>query len=224
MAESKETVWNFEDLGFFLGAIVPSYLLAGLLTGAIPAQAARGLTFQGVLYILMLSVLYVLARLRHGVPFAESVNWTMQFRGAWYCLLGAPVLALFVSALGGLLGAPLMPTAVDTLTAEDIPLPVVAVFAVILGPIFEELVFRGFLQPLFQRGHRAWRGIIITSGFFSLLHGAQSAWQWQYLLLLFIAGLAFGITRQRTGSTAAAFLLHMGFNLTPMASAILSRG
>ena len=35
--------------------------------------------------------------------------------------------------------------------------------------------------------------------------------------------VAFGIARERTGSTAASFLLHMGFNLTPLTSSILSR-
>jgi membrane protease YdiL (CAAX protease family) len=44
------------------------------------------------------------------------------------------------------------------------------------------------------------------------------------LILLFFAGLAFGLARQRTGSTAASFLLHMGFNLTPLTSSILSQG
>ena len=224
MGQPQETVWNFEDLGFFMGAIFPSILVSSLATRAIPSTAARGLAYQCVLYVLMFSVLYALARVRHGVLFAQAVNWTLQFQGAWYCVFGAPVLALTISILGLLLGAPLIPSAVDNLTASDIPLPVVAVFAVILGPIFEELVFRGFLQPLLQKSGGTWRGLILTSALFSLLHGAQNEWLWQYLLLLFFAGLAFGIVRQRTGSTAAAFLLHMGFNLTPLTSSILSRG
>jgi len=222
MAASKETVWNFEDLGFFLGAILPSVVVASFATSAVPSIAARGLAYQSILYALMLSCMVALARIKHGVPFAQAVNWTIQFKGAWYCVFGAPVLALTISTLGVLLGAPLIPSAVDNLTASDIPLPVVAVFAVVLGPMFEELVFRGFLQPLFQRWG-AWTGILLTSALFSLLHGAQNEWLWQYLVLLFFAGLAFGIVRQRTGSTAAAFLLHMGFNLTPLTTSILTR-
>jgi membrane protease YdiL (CAAX protease family) len=190
----------------------------------ISSTAARGLAYQCILYVLMLSALYILARVRHGVPFGEAVNWTLQFRGAWYCVLGAPLLALAISTLGVLLGAPLIPSAVDNLTASEIPLPVVAVFAVVLGPVFEELVFRGFLQPLIQRLGGDVTGLILASVLFSLLHGAQNEWLWQYLLLLFIAGLAFGIARHRTGSTAASFLLHMGFNLTPLTSSILARG
>jgi membrane protease YdiL (CAAX protease family) len=216
----RETVWGFDDLGFFLGAILPSIVVSTLATSAIPSIGARGLTYQCVFYALMLSVLFALARVRHRVPFADAVNWTLHFQHAWLIVLGAPVLAFAISALGGLLGTPDIPSAIDNLTATDIPLPVVAVFAVILGPLFEELVFRGFLQPLLQRWGK-WPGLLLTSALFSLLHGAQNEWLWQYLLLLFFAGLAFGIVRHRTASTAAAFLLHMGFNLTPLAGTLL---
>ncbi len=223
MPEPRDTVWKFADLGFFLGAILPTAVVAGLATRPIESTAARGLVYQSILYVLMVSVLYVLARVVHGVPFGDSINWTLQFKGAWYCVFGAPVLALTISVLGVLLGAPLIPSAVDNLTASDIPLPLVAIFAVIFGPMFEEIVFRGFLQPLLQKRVGQWLGLIVTSAVFSLLHGQQNEWLWQYLLLLFLAGLAFGIARQRTGSTAAAFLLHMGFNLTPLTTSIIAR-
>lgn len=218
----RDTVWGFDDLGFFLGAILPSIVVSTLVTSGIPSIGVRGLAYQCVFYALMLSALYGLARIRHGVPFADAVNWSLRFQRAWLIVLAAPLLAFAVSALGALLGTPVIPSAIDNLTATDIPLPVVAVFAVVLGPLFEELVFRGFLQPLFQRWSK-WPGLLLTSALFSLLHGAQNEWLWQYLLLLFFAGLAFGIVRHRTSSTAAAFLLHMGFNLTPLTSSILSR-
>ncbi len=223
MAQSSETVWRFEDLLFFLGAVLPSVVLASLITRSIESPAARGLAYQCALYVLMASVLYVLARIRYGVPFAKAVNWTLQFQGAWYLVFGAPVLSLATSVLSVLMGARLVPSAVDSLTASDIPLAVVAAFAVILGPLWEELVFRGFLQPLLQR-HYPWVGLIVTSALFSLLHGSQNEWLWQYLLLLFLVGIVFGVVRQRTGSTAASFLMHMAFNLTSLTGSILAGG
>jgi membrane protease YdiL (CAAX protease family) len=224
MIEPKETVWTFEDLGFFLGAILPSLVAASLLTSAIPGVGARRLAYQGVLFVLMLSVLYVLARVRHDVPFAQAISWKRQFSGAWFCVLGAPVLSTIIAVLGAFINPPLVPTAVDTLTAEGVPMAVVAVFAVVFGPAFEELVFRGFLQPLFTRSTGVLGGLIVTSILFSLLHAAQSGWQWQYPLQMFVASLAFGIVRHRTGSAAASFLLHMGFNLMPFAGTILTHG
>ena len=90
----------------------------------------------------------------------------------------------------------------------------VAFFAVVLGPVFEELLFRGFLLPLLQRALGAWLGILLAAAGFALLHGAQYQWSWKHLLLVGLAGAAFGLARYKTGSTAAAALLHGGYNLT----------
>lgn len=220
----KATVWTLEDLGFLLGAVFPSLLVAGFASGWLPSAGARGLVYQSALYVLLLSVLFVLARVRHNCSLAAAVNWILPFPHAARIIVGAPVLAMGVSILGVLLRAPLIPSAIDQLTAIDVPLPVIGVFAVVLGPVFEELVFRGFLQPLLTARWGSLAGIGLSSAAFSLLHGAQNQWLWQYLLLLFLAGLAFGIVRQRTGSTAAACLLHAGFNLTQLTAAIVARG
>src|SRR5205809_268477 len=101
--ESSQAPWSFEDLGFFLGAILPSFLVAAYASRPVARESARALVFQGLLYLLLLSVLGVLAWVRHGRPAAEALGWQMQFRGAWLCLLLAPLLVLTVSALGSLL-------------------------------------------------------------------------------------------------------------------------
>jgi membrane protease YdiL (CAAX protease family) len=212
----RTTLWTLTDLGFFAGAVFPSLLVAGLLSAWIPSVGVRSLTYQTAVYALLLSV-------RHEVSLATAVDWILPFPHAARIIVAAPLLAMAVSVAGVLMRAPLIPSAIDQLTAIDIPLPVIAVFAVVLGPLFEELVFRGFLQPLLSARLGAWAGVGLTSLAFSLLHGAQNQWLWQYLLLLFFAGLAFGIVRVRTGSTAAACLLHAGFNLTQVTAAIAAR-
>ncbi|MEO8097945.1 MAG: CPBP family intramembrane glutamic endopeptidase [Acidobacteriota bacterium] len=221
MAESKQTVWTFEDLGFFLGAILPSFMVAAVASRPITKDSVRALVFQSLLYALLLSVLFVLARLRHGHPATEALGWTLQFRGAWLCLLLGPVLVVAVSALGSLLRSPLLPTPIDRLA--DIPFPIVILFATIAGPLFEELVFRGFLQPLLTRSWGAGVGVLVAAVVFSALHGTEYEWQWQYLLLIFLAGAAFGAARYVTGSTTAAALLHMSYNLTQLVGAVLTR-
>ena len=46
------------------------------------------------------------------------------------------------------------------------------------------------------------------------MHGQEYQWFWQQLLVIGLAGVAFGYARYKTGSTAAAALLHGGYNLT----------
>jgi membrane protease YdiL (CAAX protease family) len=86
-------------------------------------------------------------------------------------------------------------------------------FAVTLGPLCEELAFRGFLQPLLVSTFGAVGGVLLQAVPFAALHGAEYAWSWQQLLVMLFAGSAFGWMRQRTGSTASATYMHAGFNL-----------
>jgi hypothetical protein len=92
-------------------------------------------------------------------------------------------------------------------------LALVGVFAVTLGPLCEELIFRGFLQPLLARTLGAAAGVVVTAAVFALPHGPQYAWSWQHVLLITLAGAVFGWVRHRSGSTMAAAVMHAGYNL-----------
>lgn len=224
MTPANETVWTWQDLGYFIGAILPSLLVASFVAGWFPADfAAQGLLMQTLLYVLLLSVLLTLARVRHGRELQAAANWTTRFPGAWYYVLSGPLLAIFASALAAAFRTPEVPNPIDMLTAGSVPLPIVSLFAVVLGPLFEELLFRGFLQPLLSAHWGPQLGLLATSAGFSLLHGAQTEWRWQYLLILFIVGFVLGRARAKTGSTAASFMLHMGYNLTMLTGEIVKR-
>ena len=69
---------------------------------------------------------------------------------------------------------------------------VTGLFAVILGPAVEELIFRGFLLPLFVRSFGVAAGIVLAAAPFVLMHGPQYDWSWQYLTLLLAASTVFG--------------------------------
>jgi membrane protease YdiL (CAAX protease family) len=93
----------------------------------------------------------------------------------------------------------------------------------VIGPFFEELVFRGFLQPLLERALGAVPAIVLAAIPFALLHGVQYQWSWQHLALIMLAGCAFGTARYLAGSTAAAALLHIGYNVTLFIGYLLQR-
>ncbi len=224
MTPANETVWTWQDLGYFLGAILPSVLVASFCARMLPADfAAQALVMQVLLYVLLLSVLLGLARMRHERELQVAANWTTRFPGVWYYVLSGPIIAILATALGVALNTPPVPNPIDMLTLGSVPLPIVSLFAVVLGPLFEELFFRGFLQPLLAAHWGPLLGLVSTSAGFSLLHGAQTEWHWQYLVILFLVGIVLGRARQKTGSTAASFMLHMGYNLTMLTAAIAQR-
>jgi hypothetical protein len=88
----------------------------------------------------------------------------------------------------------------------------IAIFATTAAPLFEELAFRGFLQPLLVRNLGAIGGVALTAALFGGLHYSEYGDSWRSALLVAVSGAAFGSMRQRTGSTAAAAIMHAAFN------------
>jgi uncharacterized protein len=93
-------------------------------------------------------------------------------------------------------------------------LPMLWLATVIVAPVTEELVFRGFL-------HRSWASswlgvcgtIILTSALWALLH---QQYNWIGIFDIFLTGLVFGWLRQRSGSTTLTIMLHALGNLFVM--------
>jgi len=223
--------WSFEDLGLMLGAILPS-LLVGLLVArairrAVPKafanDAVSTLIYQCVFYLVLLGALYLLTAVRYRQPFWRAMGWTFAFRGAWLYLLAAPFLAIGLSAVGVLLRTPPLVSPIEDLLESGVSRFGLMLFIAVLGPLWEELMFRGFLYALLERALGPWPAIVLSGALFALMHGAQNQWVWQPLLIIAVAGAVFGYARYRTGSTAASALLHMGYNTTLLVAYLLQR-
>ena len=80
-------------------------------------------------------------------------------------------------------------------------------FAVILAPIFEEMMFRGIFQSVLSTstGHR-WIAIIATSIIFTLQHPGQ------HCLAIFSLSVGLGYAYERSGSLFRSIFMHMLFN------------
>jgi membrane protease YdiL (CAAX protease family) len=113
-----------------------------------------------------------------------------------------------------ILKAPPIPSPIENLISDRRSLFIMMLFLTVFGPVFEELVFRGFLFPLLARSLGPWPGILLCATPFALVHGSQYHWSWQHLTIVGTAGVIFGIVRYKTGSTAAATLAHTGYNAT----------
>jgi len=220
--ELEQPFWTYEDLAVFVGAALPAFLISALLIRVAQAwvpvlfasEAVKTLLFQSLVYLLLLGALYLLVSVRYGQPFWLSLGWTLVYRGALLCLVAGPPLSIALAALGVVLRAPVVVSKIEEMITGRGSLVMVVVFGSVLGPIFEELVFRGFLFPLLARSLGAWPGIVLTAIPFALLHGPQDQWAWQQVVLVGLAGVAFGYTRYKTGSTAASAMVHAGYNAT----------
>jgi membrane protease YdiL (CAAX protease family) len=84
--------------------------------------------------------------------------------------------------------------------------------AVVIGPLFEELLFRGLIQTtirsfLFETGNRAWLAIVFSSGLFVMMHQDMGHWP-----ALFVLGVCMGYAYEKSGSLWRPIFMHSIFN------------
>lgn len=80
-------------------------------------------------------------------------------------------------------------------------------FAVVITPIFEELVFRGLLQSYLRNlNYGPWQSIFIASIIFSVLH------PWMHLPALLVLSVAMGYAYEKSGSLLRPIFIHFLFN------------
>jgi membrane protease YdiL (CAAX protease family) len=90
-------------------------------------------------------------------------------------------------------------------------LPYAALLAVVVVPLFEETLFRGFLQPLLVQNLNDWGGVVLTSLLFALLHGT-AAFLPIFCLSLLLGGLM--LRTHKLGVVWAVHGLHNALTLT----------
>ena len=89
----------------------------------------------------------------------------------------------------------------------------ILVGAVIIVPLFEELMFRGIIQTMvrsfFQTGNQVWVAIGLSSGLFAIMHEDPGHWP-----ALFVLGACMGYAYEKSGSLWRPIFIHAIFNAT----------
>lgn len=75
---------------------------------------------------------------------------------------------------------------------------------VLVGPLVEELIFRGYLYGKIRQKTTAWLATLIVSILFGLAHG-----QWNVGLITFVMSIGMCLCREVTGSLYPAIIIHM---------------
>jgi membrane protease YdiL (CAAX protease family) len=220
--QESEAFWTYQDLALFLGLALPC-----LLGGAMIAKLAIVALFMGTThkalellpgmflgYGLLYVALAVLLKLEYGRPFWPSLGWRWPKMSPPTIVALGITLAFAIGILGNLLKIPESPSPMKELLSDRISLIAVAIFGVTLGPLCEELAFRGFVQPLFIRSLGVAPGIALSALGFGLLHLSQYGYTWQHGILITLAGAAFGWMRWISGSTVGSTIMHSAYNLT----------
>ena len=79
---------------------------------------------------------------------------------------------------------------------------------VLIAPLLEELVFRGFVYTGIQARLGHFWAVIFSTAPWALMH-LQYQEQWYFMVLIFVLGLLFAIARWRTNSVLVPVAMHM---------------
>jgi membrane protease YdiL (CAAX protease family) len=227
--DPRDPVWDFTDILLFFGLALPVFLvlfyivLAALRIADVRALGLRVLLPQFVGYLGALIPLYAIFKLKYGESPMRLLRMGVTVREAAVSISLGILTAFAVTALAVLLRTPSISMPMEDLLSDTASLIAAAILGVTLGPAFEELLFRGLLQPVLSRYTGVILGIFLSALPFAMLHGPQYAWSWRHVLLITVAGVSFGVRRRLTNSTGAAAVMHAAYNAVLFAAFIAGR-
>jgi uncharacterized protein len=170
-------------------------------------------------YVAVALYMILLVEGKYHTRFWQAIRWNWPGI-AGLSLVGVGVLMLGFDLLGRFLPMP-KDTPFDQFFARPSDAYLTVAFAVSLGPLMEELFFRGFLYPVLARRLGVIGGILLTALPFALIHMAQYGYAWGAVLIIFLVGIVLTTVRAITKSVASSFLAHVGYNGTLMVLAAL---
>ncbi len=200
-------------LFFAVGAIAQRFFYHGYSWTQLAETPLLALITEILVYIPVLLFMVMLVEGKYHVRFSEAIEWRWPAHG-YFGLLALGVITLL--GLQGLAHFLPIPKNVpfDQFFKRPLEAYLTSAFAVTLGPLMEELFFRGFLYPVIARRIGIAWGVIITALGFGLLHAMQLGFAWGPVLIIFLVGLVLTIVRVFTKSVASSFIVHVAYNGT----------
>jgi uncharacterized protein len=198
---------------------VMAFLAVGMTSGATFQQKANrfvampewAVGIQALAELVVLGCMYLVVVARtDGARFWQTVHWNWPVKAGLYVLVGLLMQGVFL-VVERFLPFPTN-TPFDVVLRRPYSLVAVTVFSVTLGPLMEELFFRGFLYQLLRKHFGVLTAIIGTALPFGLVHLAQYGYSWAAGVLIFMVGVVLATVREKANSLAAGFLVHVAYN------------
>lgn len=173
---------------------------------------------QGIWFGVVMLFLYANVRVRFRAPFWKTFRWVRTWASglpgavaimSW--LFAGAVLALTVSVASQFVVKD-KKLPIEELFRERIGVMLIIALGILVAPLVEEIIFRGFLYPVLARSLGMVGGVVATGLAFGALHASQLGGSWGPIALICLVGTIFTYVRARTGSVIPGYLLHLGYN------------
>lgn len=205
--------WGYEDVGIFCLVLVglSTVFRLAVRSHSLPASviARPPVILQLVVLILLGTSILLILKIRHRQPVLVPLGLFWPARK--YVLLAITVGVALAAAV-------LLASRFTVHPEPSLPPRSFLFLGIVLGPLLEEIFFRGLLLPLFSVSAGDQLAVIATAVLFAVFHGPTGALQWASLIT---TGIAYGYLRVVSRTTTAAALAHGTYNLLVLASILL---
>lgn len=214
--------WSGRDfllLTLAIGVLLLVVIVVGSLLVVIKPSLLGQKMNLAIQYTFYLAGILLMQRMvhHHGLSLMKAIKWNWPGQNAiLYPALGIGVAVVTLSLQALLKNFMPKNVPIEQMIKSSTPtdLWLLAIFGVMIAPVFEEFYFRGFMYPTAARASGVVLGASITIFTFVAIHGPQLAFSWVPLVMLTAVSATFTIIRIYTNSVSAAVLAHSGYNAT----------
>ena len=199
-----------------------TFLIVGFLIFSVLGYASGSVTISGdaiktsaglylFLVMLILSFLYFRRIDLEGIFGFDSIKLSAAV-GSGLCLLAAayPLIIAIGQVSESMLGDDLEQQEVVEFflnTTDGSSRVLVIVLAIVVAPVAEELIFRGYLHGVLKRFFGTGWAIFVTAALFAFVHGEPSL-----LAIFFVLAVCLSLSYEATGSILVPMTMHVAFN------------
>ena len=233
--EDLRTPWGWKDLLLFAGIGIAGLVIAEIVVGlamylfGVPfgeltspsissAKSIFAVLGQTLWSGLVLLYFFTMVRLKSQSSFWHTMGWRklnspglLNRLTAVQCLAGGAMLAV-IASIAGRLFSEKGELPIEEMFRSRPTVILLMLFGILVAPVVEETMFRGFLYPVIARRFGIGAGVAVTGILFGAMH-AQQLWGGPGQIgLLVLVGIALTWVRAHTGTVFASYLVHLGYN------------
>jgi membrane protease YdiL (CAAX protease family) len=233
LPEDLRVPWGWTDLVLLLILAIAGFILMnlvvtlGLAISGVNVQHIQkspndinllSIFIQVFLDLGLLAYLAAQMRLRFRSPFWHTIGWRKLDTGripplaAYFGLILSGFFLSLIVSMGSALFPPKKNLPIETLFQDRYTTVLFMLIAVLLAPLVEETIFRGYIYPVVARAFGKSWGIIATGTLFGLLHAAQLWGGWSQIALLVFVGIVLTFARATSRTVLASFVIHTSYN------------
>lgn len=233
VAEDIRVPWGPWDLVLFVVLAVVATFVVGLIVVGIfvmfgmhiaaISQAGRdqslvSIVAQAVIDLALIGFLALQIRVKFQEPFWQTIGWReldtgIIPRGLGYAgLVLAGVVTSFLVDAASNLHPPKGNLPIEAVYQDKLSSLLFLLMAVLLAPVVEETIFRGYIYPVIARFWGVAASVLITGALFGLLHGFQLGGAFWQIGLLVLVGFIFTWVRAASRTVVASYCMHLGYN------------